>query len=368
MSAASAASAAGGAAPLEATVAEISGPDGQAIGRGGGTVRLPDAFASPFRPDLIRRAHVIMDSHRFQPKGVHPTAGMDVSADSLDPPAGHGRSRVARIRGGGGGGRSGEAAEVASTRGGRQAHPPRAQKRIHKRINRAERRLALRSAISATAMRSVVEARGHRVPPGRALPIVVPDEVEGVSRAPDLAGVLGSLGLRDDVRRLAGRRARSGRPALRGRPKKAGKSVLFVVAGGEGGARGGAGGQEAKGDDKEGERQQQQRQGRAAQQLPLSRAAGSIPGVDVVRAADLSVLDLAPGSEPGRLVVYTPGALGELEGTTSRSLAGAVRARRRRPARAARAARAAGAPSGRGRPGAEAQGGRPEDGGGEGSA
>ena len=311
-------------APLEAQVAVVPGPDGREIG--GGTVRLPDAFASPFRPDLIRRAHAIMDSHRFQPKGVHPTAGMDVSADSLDPPTGHGRSRVARIRGRGGGGRSGEAGEVASTRGGRQAHPPRADKRIRKRINRTERRLALRSAISATAMRGVVEARGHRVPPGRALPIVVPDEVEGVSRAPALASLLDSLGLRDDVRRLAGRRARSGRPALRGRPKKAGKSVLFVVDGGSGGPSGGG---------EEGE------VGPARTAPPLARAAGSMPGVDVVRAADLSVLDLAPGSEPGRLVVYTAGALGRIEGSASGSLAGAVRARRRRPTRAARAAAAA---------------------------
>ena len=296
--------AAAGPAALEAVVADVAWPRGQdgAASGAGWKVRLPDAFASQFRPDLIRRAYTIVNSHRFQPKGVHPTAGMDVSADSLDPPTGRGQARIARIRARGAGGRGGEAGEVASTRGGRQAHPPTALKRIHKRINRAERRLALRSAISATAMRGVVEARGHRVPPGRALPIVVPDEVEAVARARDLYGVLDSLGLRDDVLRLAGRRARSGRSALRGRQKKAGRSVLFVV--GSGGSGSG---------------------GPATPPPPLARAAGSIPGVEVVRAADLSVLDLAPGSEPGRLVVYTAGALGEIGRSTSRSLAGQVR-------------------------------------------
>ena len=317
--------AAAGPAALEAVVADVAGPRGQDGGGASGAgwkVRLPDAFASQFRPDLIRRAYTIVNSHRFQPKGVHPTAGMDVSADSLDPPTGRGQSRIARIRARGAGGRGGEGGEVASTRGGRQAHPPTALKRIHKRINRAERRLALRSAISATGMRGVVEARGHRVPPGRALPIVVPDEVEAVARARDLYGVLDSLGLRDDVLRLAGRRARSGRSALRGRPKKAGKSVLFVVGSGSAGSSGGsagAGGPAAPPP--------------PAPLPPLARAAGSIPGVEVVRAADLSVLDLAPGSEPGRLVVYTAGALGEIERSTSRSLAGQVRARRRKQKR-----------------------------------
>lgn len=334
--------AAAGPAALEAVVADIAWPRGQdgAASGAGWKVRLPDAFASQFRPDLIRRAYTIVNSHRFQPKGVHPTAGMDVSADSLDPPTGRGQARIARIRARGAGGRGGEAGEVASTRGGRQAHPPTALKRIHKRINRAERRLALRSAISATAMRGVVEARGHRVPPGRALPIVVPDEVEAVARARDLYGVLDSLGLRDDVLRLAGRRARSGRSALRGRQKKAGRSVLFVV--GSGAAGSGSGGPATP----------------PPPPPPLARAAGSIPGVEVVRAADLSVLDLAPGSEPGRLVVYTAGALGEIGRSTSRSLAGQVRARRRRQKRQ-RAAEAKAAADAAAEPAAAAAGAEP---------
>ncbi len=312
----------GGAPPSEVAVLGLDGSP--AAGR---TAALPDAFSSPFRRDLVHKAYTILDSHRYQPKGVHPTAGMDNSADSLDPPTGHGRSRVARMNANGAGGRGGEGGEVASTRGGRQAHPPRSSKRIYKRINRTERRLALRSAIAATAMRGVVEGRGHRLPDGRDLPIVVSGEVEGIARASELAGVLGALGLRPDADRLARRRSRSGRSALRGRPKKAGKSVLFVVGGGENGgsaagpdaARGGAedgGGQEAM-------------PGRPAPPPALSRAAGSIPGVDVVRAGDLSVLDLAPGSEPGRLVVYTPDALDVIGRTTSSALAGRVRERRR---------------------------------------
>lgn len=307
--------------PAEVAVLGLDGSP--AAGR---TAALPDAFASPFRPDLVHKAYTILDSHRYQPKGVHPTAGMDNSADSLDPPTGHGQSRVARMNARGAGGRGGEGGEVASTRGGRQAHPPRSGKRIYKRINRTERRLALRSAIAATAMRGVVEGRGHRLPEGRDLPIVVSGELERIGRASELAGVIGALGLRPDADRLARRRSRSGRSALRGRPKKAGKSILFVVGGGEaGGSARGSDGPQDRGGDGGGPR----RAGSPTPPPMLSRAAGSIPGVDVVRAGDLSVLDLAPGSEPGRLVVYTPDALDVIGRTTSAALAGRLREKRR---------------------------------------
>ena len=347
--AAGAADAADAAPPGEVPILGLDGSPA-----GGRTAALPDAFASPLRRDLVHKAYTILDSHRYQPKGVHPTAGMDNSADSFDPPTGRGRSRVARIKGSGAGGRGGEGAEVASTRGGRQAHPPRSNKRIHKRINRGERRLALRSAIAATAVRSVVEGRGHRVPAGRSLPIVVSGELERIARASELAGVIGALGLRDDVGRLVRRRARSGRSALRGRSKKAGKSILFVVGGGENGgsAPGGAGrpappapdagpappaapdaGSPASPDAGPAPPAPDAGPAPPAPQgapppPPILRAAGSIPGVDVVRAGDLSVLDLAPGSEQGRLVVYTPGALDVIGKTASADLPGRMRERR----------------------------------------
>ena len=324
--------------PAEVAVLGLDGSP--AAGR---TAALPDAFASPFRRDLVHKAYTILDSHRYQPKGVHPTAGMDNSADSLDPPTGHGQSRVARMKARGAGGRGGEGGEVASTRGGRQAHPPRSGKRIYKRMNRTERRLALRSAIAATAMRGVVEGRGHRLPEGRDLPIVVSGELESIGRASELAGVIGALGLRADADRLARRRSRSGRSALRGRPKKAGKSILFVVGGGEGGGS-------DRGSDGPPDRDGNGGPGRAGRPPPppppvLSRAAGSIPGVDVVRAGDLSVLDLAPGSEPGRLVVYTPDALDVIGRTTSSALAGRLREKRRLGRGQGRGSKGAAAPA-----------------------
>ncbi|MFB5624854.1 MAG: 50S ribosomal protein L4, partial [Nitrosopumilus sp.] len=44
----------------------------------------------------------------------------------------------------------------------------------------------------------------------------------------------------------------------------------------------------------------------------LSKATGSIPGVEVRNVKELSVLDLAPGSDPIRLTVYSKSAIEEI--------------------------------------------------------
>ena len=104
-------------------------------GKKDGDIDLPLVFSTEFRKDLIHKAFTNLNSHKFQPQGRHPTAGMDVVARSNDPPTGRGQSRIAKMRGGGGG-RQGEAGGVASVRGGRQAHPPTAKKVIFKKLNR----------------------------------------------------------------------------------------------------------------------------------------------------------------------------------------------------------------------------------------
>ena len=88
-----------------------------------GQIELPLVFSTEFRKDLIHKSFINLQSHKFQPQGRHPTAGMDVAASSNDPPTGRGISRIAKMHGGGGG-RQGQAGGVASVRGGRQAHPP----------------------------------------------------------------------------------------------------------------------------------------------------------------------------------------------------------------------------------------------------
>ncbi len=242
-----------------------------------GEIELPKVFDTPFRKDLIHKAYTNLNTHHFQPKGTHPTAGMDVVARSNDPPTGHGTARIARMRGGGGG-RQGEAGGVASVRGGRQAHPPKVEKVIFKKLNKKENKLALCSAIAATASKEIVESRGHKVDKIPSFPIIVSNEIENISKAKEMLSVLESLKLIDDISRLEKRRKRTGKSALRGRGRKIGKSVLFVTKSAE----------------------------------KLSKACGGFRGVEATTAKDLSVLDLAPGATPIRLTVYSKDAIEEI--------------------------------------------------------
>jgi len=242
-----------------------------------GEIELPLVFSTPFRRELIHKAWTNLNSHKFQRQGRHPTAGMDVVADTNNPPTGQGISRIARMRGGGGG-RQGQAGEVASIRGGRQAHPPNVNKVIYKKLNKKENRLALCSAIAATASKEQIQSRGHKVDDIESFPIVVSNDLESISKASEITKILESLKLSKDVDRLKSRKPRTGQSSLRGRSKKIGKSVLFVTK----------------------------------DATKISKACGSIPGVEARSIKDLSVLDLSPGSDPIRLTVYSKGAIEEI--------------------------------------------------------
>ncbi|MFQ6052765.1 MAG: 50S ribosomal protein L4, partial [Candidatus Bathyarchaeia archaeon] len=130
-------------------------------------VELPEVFRTPLRPDVIKRAVLAQQSHRFQPQGRDPMAGKRTTAESWG--VGRGISRVPRLRG------VNRAAFGVSIVGGHQAFPPRAEKRIRKEINKKERRLAIRSSIAATAVRDIVANRGHVIDSVGQLPLVVTD-------------------------------------------------------------------------------------------------------------------------------------------------------------------------------------------------
>jgi len=241
-------------------------------------IDLPQVFETPYRPEVIQKVYVNLLSHSYQRQGRYPAAGEMVSAESRN--TGLGIARLARARGEGFP-RAGQAASVAGVRHGRVAHPPESWKNIYKKINEKERKLGLCSAIAATARRDLVEKRGHRIAEKIKLPIIVSNSIESISKTKDLKKTLVDLGIGDDLARASvTRKARSGTARRRGREARSGTSALVVV-----------------GDD--------------SKVLALS---GSILGVDIKQAKDVSVLDLAPGSKPIRLTVYSENALNQMKG------------------------------------------------------
>jgi len=230
-------------------------------------VEVPKVFETPIRPDLIKKAVIIQQSHSFQPQGRDPMAGKRTTAESWG--VGRTLSRVPRLRD------SRRAAFGVSTVKGHQAFPPISNKRISKKIGVKERRLAIKSGIAATGVRELVEKRGHVLESVSQLPLVVEDNLQLLNKTKDVVNALKNLGLWLDIERCAKRKIRAGKGKTRGRGNRVGKGPLIVVS-------------EDKG---------------------ISKACANIPGVDVVKLHDLNAELLAPGTALGRLVVWSKSAL-----------------------------------------------------------
>ncbi len=237
------------------------------------TLDLPNIFKVPIREDIINKAYVALDSRRRNPQGRDPLAGERTTAEAGNPPTGRGISRIPRVKGERYS-KSGMAGAVASTVHGRLPHPPRSEKVIRKEINAKERRLALASAIAATARTDLVTRRGHKYT--TKLPIIVSNDIEKVTKVRDVKKFLSALGMTDELARI-GRRTKRTSSSL-SRLERRGVGPLFVVS----------------------------------DSSNLRNAVGSLGGVSVAKSSNLSILDLAPGSAPGRLTIWSKDALNAL--------------------------------------------------------
>ena len=233
-------------------------------GKTAGDVPVPPVFNTPLRLDVISKAVLAEQSHSFQRQGRNPMAGKRTTAEGFG--VGRGISRVPRI--GGHGPLSGQAAFAPGTRGGRLAFPPVSMANPAKSINKKERRLALRSALAASASTSIVKKRGHKFEEEMMFPLVVSDAIEKITKTSEARKFLLSLGLWDDIARVE-----KSRQTLRGRTRH--RVGPLIVVGELQGAH---------------------------------RAFRNFDGVEVVRAQDLSVENLAPGTHPGRLTVWSESA------------------------------------------------------------
>ena len=248
---------------------------------------LPSQFDEPIRPDIIYKAVLAVQANSRQPYGAYIRAGMNVSATlskrrrDYKTTYGRGMARTPRKVLSRSGTRFNYVGALApNTVGGRRAHPPKADKVWSKKLNVKERRKALCSALAATMHKDVVVKRGHIVPDG--FPFILSDDFEDISKTKDIIKSLYSLGFKDELDRTSssGMKLRPGKGKNRGRPFKIKKSVLFVVS----------------------------------KDCPLQKSAANISGVDIVTAVHLNADLLAPGTHPGRLTLYTQGAVDAIAG------------------------------------------------------
>ena len=239
------------------------------------TINLPKIFNTPSRPDVIKRGVVTIQSHKYQPQGRDPMAGKKNTAESRH--AGLGISRVPRLKE-----RGQRAAFAPGTVGGRSAHPPRSEKKTRKKLPKKEMRLALRSAVAATASKETVALRGHMVDDVPHFPLVVVDEIQGLKKTKDMEETLMNLGVWPDIFRVKeSRKIRAGKGKMRGRKMKQAVGPLLVITKNEGAAE----------------------------------AARNLPGMDVVPLEKLNPEVLAPGTHSGRLTIWTRSAFENLEKT-----------------------------------------------------
>ncbi len=251
--------------------ADVYSLDGKAKGK----VELPSAFNEDVREELIRRAVLSDESREYQPQGAFKYAGLETSAkyrgrkEAYGSLKNRGQAMLPReVRPEGG---WGKVKRIPSAVKGRRAHPPKVEKKLVERMNRKEYRKAMRSAIAATARPELVSSRGHSYE--GALPLVVEDGLEKISKTKEMLAALAKLVGKDLERAKSSRKSRSGTRCRKAGTKCA-KSVLVVVAGGG-----------------------------------ALKSARNLAGVNVVKAEDLKVKMLAPGTHAGRLTVYTESAL-----------------------------------------------------------
>lgn len=229
-------------------------------------IELPPIFDESYRPDIIKKAVLASQANRRQAYGPNVTSGIKTSAESWG--SGRGVAQVPRLK------NSSRVTRVPQAVGGRKAHPPKPDKIFSEKINRKERRKAIRSAIAATTILDLVKARGHRYTGN--LPLVVVDAFQELSKAKEITGALKQFQVWEDlVKAKSGRKVRAGKGKRRGRRYKNKKSILIVGT------------------------------------TPLV-AARNLPGVDVTTVSNLNVELLAPGVHAGRLTVWTESAVNAL--------------------------------------------------------
>lgn len=159
--------------------------------------------------------------------------------------------------------------------------PTKTWRRWHRKSNLNLKRYATSSALAASAITSLVMARGHHVSNIPEVPLVVDNKViDSVDTTKKAVALLKGLGAYEDVEKAkASRHLRAGRGKMRNRRyvQRLGPLIVYNEKG------------------------------------TVQRAFRNLPGVELVAVQRLNFLRLAPGGHLGRFIIWTKDAFEQLD-------------------------------------------------------
>ncbi|KAI8999228.1 ribosomal protein L4 domain-containing protein [Gaertneriomyces semiglobifer] len=254
-------------------VVSVFAEDGTAVA---GTTQLPELFKAPIRADVVRFVFTNMNKNKRQAYAVSPKAGHQTSAESWV--TGRAVARIPRVSGGGTH-RAGQAAFGNMCRGGRMFAPTKTWRKWHVKTNQNQKRYATVSALAASALPSLVLARGHRVEKLAEIPVVVSSGVESLKKTKAAVALLKALQAYEDVEKVVkSKTLRAGVGKIRNRRHRQRRGPLVIYNEDNG----------------------------------IVKAFRNIPGVELASVNSLNLLQLAPGGHVGRFVIWTQTAFEKL--------------------------------------------------------
>merc|ERR1711998_710145 len=227
---------------------------------------LPSVFLAPIRPDIVNDVHSAINKNKRQAYAVSAGAGHQTSAESWG--TGRAVARIPRVPGGG------------THRAGRMFNPTKTWRKWHQQVNVKQRRYAVCSALAASALPSLVMARGHQISEVPECPCVVDDSIESCDKASKAVALLGKIGAYADVEKSKNsRQIRSGKGKMRNRRHVQRRGPLVIFANDEG----------------------------------INKAFRNLSGVEVCSVDRLNLLQLAPGGHLGRFCIFSQSAFEKLD-------------------------------------------------------
>ncbi|KAH9902722.1 60S ribosomal protein L4/L1/L2 [Cubamyces lactineus] len=246
-------------------------------GEASSSLPLPAVLTAPIRLDVVQQVHKSIAKNKRQAYAVSEKAGHQTSAESWG--TGRAVARIPRV-GGGGTHRSGQAAFGNMCRGGRMFAPTKTWRKWHVKVNQNQRRFAVVSALAASALPSLVLARGHRIEEIEEVPLVVSSATESFRKTKEAVALLKALKAYADVVKVSNsRKLRAGKGKMRNRRHRQRRGPLVVYNEDNG----------------------------------IVKAFRNLPGVELVNVRRLNLLQLAPGGHLGRFVIWTEGAFALLD-------------------------------------------------------